>query len=233
MSQPDPRTEIFRSSWSLYDAILGENYMFHREIHAVVRDVIALRAARGPYSLVDLGCGNARGLSQSLREFPPARYLGVDAARPALDDAARELAGLPRVEFREQDMLQAALALPAGSVDIVYSGFAMHHLSVPDKGRLFKAIAAALAADGAFLLVDIIREENESREHYLEGYMRMVETEWRTLTAEQVGEVRQHVTTFDYPEMWTLLQEMARAAGLTECRMLGNFRQHHVMLFSR
>ena len=65
MSQPDPRTEIFRSSWSLYDAILGENYMFHREIHAVVRDVIALRAARGPYSLVDLGCGNARGLSQS------------------------------------------------------------------------------------------------------------------------------------------------------------------------
>ncbi len=230
---PDPRTEIFRSSWSLYDAILGKNYMSHREIQAVARNVIAHRADRGPYSLVDLGCGNARGLSKSLRKFPPAHYLGVDASRPALEDAARELASLRHVEFREQDMLQCALTLPAASVDIVYSGFAMHHLSVPDKARLFRAIAAALSSDGAYLLVDIVREENESREQYLEGYIRMVTTEWTALTPAQKEEVRQHVTTFDYPETLPALAEMAQAAGLFNCRLLGRFRQHHVMLFSR
>jgi len=226
------QTELFRASWSVYDTIIRENYMFHREIHARLREVIAGRAALGGYSLLDLGCGNASGLAETLRDFPPASYLGVDLSRAALECAARSLAGLPVVELREQEMLTCLATLPPGSADLVYSGFAIHHLPQPDKRRMFEAIAAVRSPGGMFLLVDVVREPGESREQYLESYLRMVATEWPALSAAQVREVRKHVAAHDFPESVPDLVEMASQAGLIQCRVLARHRQHHAMLFS-
>ena len=76
MNNADARTELFRSSWSLYDTVIAANYMFHREIESAVAGVMG--GSTGGCSLLDLGCGNARGLAAMLRAAPPRLYVGVD-----------------------------------------------------------------------------------------------------------------------------------------------------------
>ena len=232
MNQLHAPTQLFRSSWSLYDAVIDGNYMFHRELHACVRPVIAARAALGSYALLDLGCGNARCLAETLTAFPPAHYVGADLSRAALDGAALALKSLPALELREEDMLRCVEQVRPGLFDLVYSGFAMHHLATAEKERLFRAVAAALSPGGQFLLVDVLREEGESRERFLDRYLRMIREEWRTLTAEQVEEVREHITHHDFPENFPVLAEMARACGLGMVRRLVGHGPHHGLAFS-
>lgn len=233
MNPADPRSELFRSSWPLYDVVIGANYMFHREIAAEVGRVVAGFSGCGGYAVLDLGCGNARSLVAALHDNPPAQYVGVDVSRPALDEAAVLLSGLPQVRLIEQDMLAYAEALAAQGekFDLIHSSFAMHHQDATDKARLFQAMAGALAPGGSVLLVDVVRGPGQSRERYLESYLRVVEREWRMLSADQMRELREHVTACDFPETLAELARMARDAGLGEARLLARYQQHHVILF--
>ena len=52
----------------------------------------------------------------------------------------------------------------------------MHHLSSDDKQRLFQACATILATGGEFVLVDVVREEHQTRDQYIDAYLRMVRT---------------------------------------------------------
>lgn len=233
VSTTDARTELFRSSWSLYDTVIAANYMFHREIRSVVARLLG-GSVRG-CSLLDLGCGNARGLAVLLRAAPPRLYVGVDVSRPALDQAAVELAGLPEVRLLEVDMLACVdrLAGEGQRFAWVYSAFALHHLSTADKGRLFHAVARVLAPGGGFLLVDVVRDAGQSREAYLAEYLKTVEEQWLELSPEQRREVREHVTAYDFPETLADLSGLAQAASFTPADSLGDFREHHVMLFRK
>ena len=233
MSTTDARTELFRSSWSLYDTVIAANYMFHREIESVVAKVVG-RSIRGS-SLLDLGCGNARGLAALLRSAPPQLYVGVDLSRPALEQAAVELAGLPQVRLQEEDMLACVerFADEGQRFDWVYSSFAMHHLNTADKGRLFQAVARVLAPRGCFLLVDVLRVADQSRQAYLDAYLKTVDEQWLELSREQRQEVRQHVTAYDFPETLAELSALAQAAGFTPAELMGEFREHHVMVFRK
>lgn len=233
MNAADARTELFRSSWSLYDTVIAANYMFHREIEAAVTGLLEGHVRGG--SLLDLGCGNARGLARLLQSAPPRLYVGVDVSRPALEQAAVALAGLPEVRLLEEDMLACVkrFASEGQRFDWVHSSFAVHHLSTVDKGRLFRSAAQVLARGGGFLLVDVVRGSDETRETYLEGYMGTVDQEWVELSQEQRQEVREHVTAFDFPETMAELSGLAQAAGLTPADSLGKFREHHVMVFRK
>ncbi len=226
---------IFRNSWSIYDAIIGANLMHHREIHRVVRGIVAdVRARSARYTFLDLGCGNARVLAATLRELPPTRYVGIDLSAPALDEAAVALAGLPDIVLREQDMVEAAAELGAGGqrFDVVYSGFAMHHLPADAKRRFVRSVAGLLAPGGVFLLADLVREEGESREQHAAEYTRMVRAGWDGLEPAQIEEVCAHVVAHDDPETWPGLVAMARAAGLTVHCTLAKHDRHWAMRFS-
>jgi SAM-dependent methyltransferase len=230
---PDACTHLFRASWSLYDAILAGNYMSHREIHECVREVLTGQANNGRFALLDLGCGNARLLADSLRILAPRRYLGVDLSRSALEEAAQYLQGLPAVELREQDLLACALSEPAGSLEITYSGFAVHHLNPADKQRLFQAVACLLTPGGSFILADVVRAEGQTREEYLETYLEQMRTTWTGIEPSRLEEACQHVASFDYPEMLSTLTQMSVSAGLSEPHVLGQFGAHTVMHFRK
>ena len=66
MSKSEDEIAIFRTSWSLYDTITEHNYMSHREIYAIVDGVLGGLRERGPYSILDLGCGSARFLAAAI-----------------------------------------------------------------------------------------------------------------------------------------------------------------------
>ncbi|HBJ86141.1 MAG TPA: class I SAM-dependent methyltransferase [Verrucomicrobiales bacterium] len=224
-------TTLFRQSWTLYDSISEMNYMFHREIYVRITALLSQRHAGGPYSLLDLGCGNTRFLAPCLKTVPPSRYAGVDLSEAALNEAREYLSGLENVALYHQDMLQAVQAADT-PFDVIFSGFAVHHLDAEGKQQLFHACAAKLAPGGLFIMVDVVREEGQTREQYLEGYLDFMRTQWTAVRPDHLEEACAHVAAHDFPETFSDLKRMAANASLTEVRLADRFAQHHVLVFS-
>jgi len=231
-STSDDETALFRTSWSLYDALSAKNYMFHREIYALVADMLSRRHAAGPYSLLDLGCGNTRFLASCLKVAPPSRYDGVDLSAAALDEARDHLQGLQNVVLHCRDMLQAVREASM-ACDVIFTGFAVHHLDTEQKQQLFHACAAKLVPGGSFIMVDVVREEEQTREQYLEAYLHTMRTRWTAIRPADLDAACDHVAAYDFPESVLSLTRMAEAAEFRESRLVDRFEQHHVMVFTR
>ena len=229
--QATDETTLFRQSWTLYDSISEMNYMFHREIYTHVTALLSQRRASGAYSLLDLGCGNTRFIAPCLKTATPSRYAGVDLSEAALKEAHEYLRGLDNVGLYHQDMLQALQATEV-SFDVIFSGYAVHHLDAKGKQDLFHACASKLAPGGQFILVDVVREEGQTREQYLEGYLNVMRTQWTAVRPDHLEEACGHVAAYDYPETFSDLKRMAAAASLTNVRLLDRFAQHHILVFS-
>ncbi len=228
----DDNTALFRKAWTLYDAITEQNYMFHREIYTLVANLLRQRHQHGPYSLLDLGCGNARFLAPCMQAAMPVRYDGVDLSLSALEEACGCLRGIPNVTLHHLDMLQAVRGASA-VYDIIFSGFAMHHLDAEAKQQFFHACTATLANGGEFILVDVVREEGQTREQYLDGYLSFMRTHWTSVPPSQLDEACSHVAAYDFPETLADLAQMARNASLVRTELIGRYGQHHILRFSR
>ncbi len=227
---PDDSVAIFRKSWTLYDAITERNYMFHRELYAEVAEQVAQVGRFGPFRLLDLGCGNARFLAPCLAATPPVHYEGVDLSAAALAEAREHLKTLPAAVFHQQDMLQA-LEEGESTFEILFSGFAVHHLDSAAKQRFFHAAARRLKRGGRFLLMDVVRDEGQSRDEYLRDYLGWMRTTWTEIPVEQLEEACTHVAAYDHPEQFSDLVQMARRAGLTETPLRHRFERHYLVGF--
>ncbi|MFZ2280002.1 MAG: methyltransferase domain-containing protein, partial [Prosthecobacter sp.] len=128
------------------------------------------------------------------------------------------------------DMLKAVEDTDS-AFDVIFSGFAVHHLNAADKQRLFSACAERLAPGGQFILVDVVREDGQTREQYLDSYLNSMRTQWTEVLPEHLDEACAHVSAYDFPETLADLTQMAKQAGLSQTRVLDRFAQHHVMLF--
>ncbi|HEY3897356.1 MAG TPA: class I SAM-dependent methyltransferase [Chthoniobacter sp.] len=221
---------LFRSNWSLYDAITESNYMFHREIYALVGQQLTASRPNGGAAILDLGCGNTRFLAPYLRTALPRRYVGVDLSATALEEARGYLDGIPGVELQLNDMLQTTQTL-AERFDFIFSGFAVHHLAAAGKQALFSACAQRLAPGGRFLLVDVIRGEGETRDECVDGYVEMMRSAWTDVPPELLEQACTHVAAHDFPEALSELLRMGENAGLRNCRLLERFGQHAVIAF--
>ena len=224
---------IFTRSWSLYDLITAPNYMFHREIYTGVGELLGWRAGRGEYRLLDLGCGNTRYLAPYMKRYPPSVYEGVDLSETALAEAREYLAGLPGATSLTQGDLLQMIESTSQKWDIIFSGFAIHHLRLDEKARFFRAVGRCLSKEGWLILVDVVREENEDRDGFLKGYLNFMREKWTGVPPDQLEEACAHVCDHDYPECLSSLWEMAEEAGLHSTRLISRHAQHHTLLFSR
>lgn len=226
-------TTFFSRNWSLYDLITKHNYMYHREIYAGIADLLKRRKNQNQYQLLDLGCGNARFLAPCLMQSPPARYEGVDLSEAALEEARGYLAKLPcPVVLKHGELLEAAESTD-NQWDVIFTGFALHHLTFEEKTRFFQAAGRCLTDSGWLLMVDVVREENQSREDYLEDYLRLMREHWTQIPPEHLETSCEHVAAYDYPESLSTLQKMAKAAGLSSSRVISRYGPHYSILFSR
>lgn len=225
--------DFFARSWSVYDQIAEHNYMSHREMYANVAQLLKQRKDRNKYRLLDLGCCNARFLAPCLVQSPPAHYQGVDMSDTALGEAKNCLGEFHcPVELTHGDLLET-LEATNQQWDVIFTGFALHHLSRDQKSRLFGAAGQCLTDNGWLLMVDVAREEGQSREDYLQGYLRNMRERWTQIPADQLESACEHVAAYDYPECLANLQEMAKTSGLIHSRVICRYGQHHAVLFSR
>jgi len=207
--------------------------MYHREIHAEIADLLKQRKDQNQYQLLDLGCGNVRFLAPCLMQSPPAHYEGVDLSETALEEARDHLAGLPcPVVLTHGDLLEAAESTNR-NWDVIFTGFALHHLTPEEKARFFHAAGQRLSDGGWLLMVDVVREENQSREDYLENYLKHMREHWTQIPPDQLESACAHVAAYDYPESLSTLEKMAKASGLNSSLLVSRYGQHYSVLFSR
>lgn len=230
MASAEP-AKFFARSWSLYDQITEHNYMFHREIYAKIADLLKQR--KDHYRLLDLGCGNARFLAPCLTRSPPAHYEGVDLSEAALEEAQGFLAELScPVQLTQGDLLAAAESTK-NKWDVIFTGFAVHHLTSEEKTRFFQAAGRCLSDNGWLLMLDVVREEDQTRENYLAGYLKFMREHWTEIPRDQLETACAHVETCDYPEYLSTLKEMGKASGLNNSLVISRYGQHYTVLFSR
>ncbi|MFM7033862.1 MAG: class I SAM-dependent methyltransferase [Planctomycetia bacterium] len=212
---PEEATRWF-DQWHVYRAIVDADWMAHRAIFHGVRAWVLLRHP-GPFTLVDLGCGDAGFIKHTFDATGLWAYTGVDASTMALSKARDELAGARfRTQFVEADMLahlRRHSSPDATTSDVILASYAVHHLPAREKQEFFRLAHGALAGGGSLLLADIFRRGEETREEYLAAYVGMMRQGWKELPPEGLASTVEHVTQRDFPETTAAIATMAREAG--------------------
>jgi SAM-dependent methyltransferase len=234
---PEEATRWF-NQWHVYRSIVDANWMAHREIFSAVR-VWALMRYPGPFTLLDLGCGDAGFIKSTFDDTGLWAYTGVDASHAAIAKARSELAGARfKVQLVEADMLAYLRESPAPAaktLDIILASYAVHHLPALEKREFFHLARAKLAPRGTLLFADIFRHGGEPRDKYLERYIGMMRRDWTGLTTESLASTIEHVNQRDFPETGEAFSAMAREAGFLEPQEL--FRDatgfHRLMVFTK
>jgi ubiquinone/menaquinone biosynthesis C-methylase UbiE len=225
----DPIT-IFRKTWGTYQKVISNNLMYHREITAAVTE--RFERSHSPLHLIDLGCGDASHILKLLKPGQIAEYCGCDLSQFALDEARKLLEPYgAAINLCCTDMLAVLSRAPASHFDIVYSSYALHHLPTESKQIIFTECRRALHDNGCLILVDVMRDEGQSRPEYLYSYNRTVRTQWEPLTPDERNQVQEHIRNCDFPETASTLEQLARNAGFSNCRRLEKQTWHEAWCY--
>ena len=119
---------------------------------------------------IDLGIGTGYFTECFLNKFPNSRVLGIDGAPAMMELAkARLRSSESRVEFAIGDFRNLReLAPDAGTVDIVFSAYALHHLNRLDKEMVLSRVVELLTLGGWFVNADLIVADSPELESRLQ-----------------------------------------------------------------
>lgn len=221
----------FFDSWHTYGKVVAANYMHHMEIRAHIEGVLRAQFAGRPFSILDLGCGDAATLAPLLASMAVQRYQGVDLSETAVALAAENLKALScPVKLARRDILDA-LGADTGLYDVIYTSFALHHLSTEQKAEFFRRAAQRLEKHGLLLLTDVVRQEDESLPIYVRRYCDWLHRDWSALDGEEKASICDHILNNDRPETFSELRALARAAGLGDAAAVAQYGWHRVLCF--
>ena len=119
---------------------------------------------------IDLGIGTGYFTKQFLNHFPNSRVLGIDGAQAMIELAKARLTSLAsRVQFVIGDLRNLQqLAPDAGTADVVFSAYALHHLGRPDRERVLREVVELLVPGGWFINADLIVADSPELESRLQ-----------------------------------------------------------------
>jgi len=227
-----PQAVEFFQIWDTYAKVVANNYMFHRELGEGVRKALSCRFGLRPFSILDLGCGDAATFAPLLEGLPVKSYRGVDLSQPALALARENLSRLDcPMDLMQADFMSAL----AGSetVDAIYTSFALHHLSSEGKGEFFQLCAQKLAPGGLLLVVDVNRREGESLSDYHRNYCDWLRATMTALAPLEQDGICDHLMSNDFPEPASALGAQAQAAGLRALEGARPHQWHGLTVFAK
>lgn len=214
--------EFFNQQWQIYQKVLKNNYMGHREIYNVLHELL-VKHWQKPFTLLDLGCGDGSFTTQALLNTQIAEYTGIDVSVPAIEDAKKNLAVTGcQGNFIIGDCWQLTNELAQNEpnkFDVVFTSFALHHLQVEGKEDVIKNIKNLLKSGGIFILIDVVRQENEDRDSYVKRYLGNVKKDWTLITPQEYKMVDSHISSKDFPETQSNLKSISEKVGFSnfEC----------------
>jgi SAM-dependent methyltransferase len=143
------------------------------DLQLAVIGKIAQQWCSNPVRILDLGCGNGILGQFLLNLFPSASGLFVDFSDPMLE-AARENVGtlarttVAKADFASPQWLEAVQ--PHSPLDIVVSGFAIHHQPDERKQALYSEIFELLTPGGIFLNLEHVASATEAGQDLFDDF---------------------------------------------------------------
>ncbi len=115
---------------------------------------------------LELGAGTGFFTRRFLETFPNSRVISIDGAQSMVELARLRLGPMAdRVDFRITDFRQLSQIIShAEKVDVVFSLYSFHHLSVEEKADVIRQCLGFLRPGGWFVNGDIIVSESEEIE---------------------------------------------------------------------
>jgi SAM-dependent methyltransferase len=211
--------ELFRRQWQLYRKFLQYDYLGNAGAYVELHRFLTQEFAR-PFRFVDLACGDASGVVPALQGTPISHYRGIDLAQPALDLAATNLKALPCEVALENVDFVAAMRDRRDSADVAWISLSLHHLPTAEKAVLMREVHRALAHEGAFLIYEPTRADDEERPEYLDRFEAIGRRDWTGLSDVEFKEAMNHVRTCDLPETDLQWQTLGRDAGFSRTAQL-------------
>lgn len=234
-SQP---CKYFNENWQIYQKILQNNYMEHREIYSVLHEFLVHRVQK-PFQLLDLGCGDAGNTVSALIGTSIQSYYGIDLSQVAIALALNNLAAIPcpktLIEGDFTALVPQLLNTQQKCFDIILASFSLHHLKLKQKDNLMDQLFQLLNSDGVLLLIDLVRQEAEERNTYIDRYSKTMYQDWTALTPQEVSSLETHMTSSDFPETQKTLQQLALKHGFSgsECLYQDSLERWQLLCFHK
>ncbi len=208
--------EHFQQQWATYQKLVDVDALAHKEVGAILHGALLVLPA--PFAFLDIACGDAGQMRRALSGTKARHYHGIDLSEPALELAAKNLAGVPfEVELDHRDFVTALTKRPEPA-DAAWCGLSIHHLSTDGKRDLLRAIRGATSTFS--MIYEPTRLEGESRDGYLARFRRVNRPAWTFLSDEEWAQIDHHVTTCDYPETSATWVALGPEAGFaTACEV--------------
>lgn len=205
---------IFQDSWNIYQKMVENNFLFHREAYAHLHNVLIGEIGR-PFDFLDIACGDARASVAALEGTQVTHYHGIDLSAAALELARRACEALACPASVEQGDFRSVVGARTDPADIVWIGLSLHHLRNPEKLAFMRDIRRLLGNDGCLLIYENTSPDGEDREEWLRRWdlqkllwTAYTEAEWDTMAA--------HVHASDFPETDAAWRQLGRTGGFSK-----------------
>lgn len=217
--------EVFADQ-RFYD--LGIRFVVPRyeELHESILSALDV-PHEAPFEVVDLGIGTGELSIKILRRWPNARIMGIDQSGDMLEVAKRKLSGYPdRVRFEQLSFTR--MKKRGAAFDAVVSCLSVHHLTGPEKARLFKVVYDSLAPGGVFVNGDYVKA-NAPQLAKLYHRLWMNHMRGSGLSEEEIERVERH-GHLDRPSTLDEQLEWMRDAGFDGVECLWKYYDDAVMV---
>ncbi len=229
------KTEVseFFTMWAIYNKVLTNNYFHHNEIYQAVSILLAERFEKQPFTLLDLGCGDAHFLTHALQGKVIKLYRGFDLSDPALILAAKNIGTLNcKSELINIDFM-TGMRQTNTKFDIIFTSFALHHLTLKEKTEFFRLANNILTDNGLLLVIDLMREPKETLPMYLDNFCQMIRNTWLKLNEHELTACIQHVRNSDLPETKAILSSLAESMHFSPAVNLYHSHKLQFLLFNK
>ena len=220
-AQFEPReaaATIFQEEWEVYRKVVENNYFFHREAYATLREVLTEEMA-GPFRFLDIACGDANDSIRALVGTRVFHYHGIDLSEPALALARESLGALHcPFELERRDFV-AALGDRGLRVDVAWIGLSLHHLRTPQKLALMRDVRLIVGECGKFLVYEDAGPDGDTRDAWMKRWDRQ-RPAWRGFTAREWDTMTAHTRANDFPETNLTWLKLGYEAGFGRVRCL-------------
>lgn len=229
MQETNDASLYFDANWKRYQSTLAGNSLYHKEMGEALNQFIDTHV-KPSFSLVDVGCGDSSTIAPILRHKKIKHYVGIDAAPNVLKLAEKQMAVVScEQQFICDDMSAAILKLNS-KADIIFTSYAVHHLSKERKIQSIHDCKNQLNDAGVLVMVDGVLDMGQTREQWLDALEHRLNTT-QTMTPDELQFRMQHPRADDHPEAIETFQQIASEQGWSRFEVLVNKKIFAFMVF--
>lgn len=232
MSLSSDPSQIFIRNWEIYQKIIHENYMKHKELGERVQYHLSSLSVRTPINILDIGCGDAQQIAGQLKKLRVSAYTGYDLSAQAIEFAKQQFGSFTNTNFNIGYM-EELIKTDKQSYNLIYSSFAIHHLIDAQKQSLINECFSKLEQNGLFILIDIKRLPGQTVSAYQLSYADWIKSDWHALTEKEQLAIIDHLSTCDIPVETKTYTAYAIEAGFALVEEYEVDTKHALLVFSK